>query len=71
MEDKTFNDVYEEIRDRENFIAKKLLGKYQHAVYLDKGFYQQILKMSKEDGRSFNQQLIFLARQGLVHLGKA
>lgn len=71
MIEKTFNDVYEEIRDKENFIAKKLLGKYQHAVYMDQGFYQQVLKLSKQEGRSFNQQLIFLAKQGLVHLEKA
>jgi hypothetical protein len=66
MKDKTNEDVYEEIRDREEYIAAKLLGKKQHACYLDMKLYEKILKMSKEDGRSFNSMLIQLVLKGLA-----
>jgi hypothetical protein len=68
MKEKTNEDVYDEIRDREEYIAAKLLGKKQHAVYMDVKLYEKILKMSKEDGRSFNSMLIQLVLKGLATL---
>jgi hypothetical protein len=62
---KTNEEVYNEIRDKEEFITSKLLGKVQHSVYLDKRLFDIILKKSKEDDRSFNSMLVHLVRKGL------
>ena len=62
---KTNEEVYDEITDRENFIAKKLLGKVQHAIYIPIQLYEEVLTLSKNDSRSFNRQVEHLMRLGL------
>lgn len=62
---KTNEEVYDEIRDKEEFIAAKLLGKKQHAVYMERKLYDMILNRAKHEDRSFNNMLVRLVLKGL------
>jgi hypothetical protein len=62
---KTNEQVYEEIRDKEEFIAAKLLGKKQHAVYMEQRLYDRVFAKAKHEGRSFNNMLVRLVLKGL------
>ena len=63
---KTNEQVYEEIRDKEEFIAAKLLGKKQHAVYMEQRLYDRVFAKAKHEGRSFNNMLVRLVLKGLA-----
>jgi hypothetical protein len=62
---KTNEQVYEEIRDKEEFISAKLLGKKQHAVYMEQRLYDRVFAKAKHEGRSFNNMLVRLVLKGL------